>query len=143
VPGSHLNLRFNGYGTHKKNKKELALNLEEGDIFLFAEGLWHRVEENNSNDSRYSLYFEYAPSWIQTTDPNLNPKITPTLSREQRILLRNYDDDFNQHIKIPSNDYPLNINAKKFIIQKHGAGQKHLSIHTSHARRLIEKAGLI
>lgn len=54
-----------------------------------------------------NLYLSYCPSWIPTYDRNTSdPAWLATLNREQRIIMRSYENA-RSHAKPPPEDFPL------------------------------------
>ncbi len=55
----HQSIRFDYDKTNFVTTDQYVLNLKEGSITLFPSHLDHRVEENNSNEYRYSIAFNF------------------------------------------------------------------------------------
>ncbi|PHM50723.1 phytanoyl-CoA dioxygenase family protein [Xenorhabdus miraniensis] len=120
IPGSHYSQTFQEYNTHSPVSDEVNLLVEAGDITLMWGGLWHRVSENLSNITRYNIFLEYGPSWIQTSDRYVSDlDWAKKLSRERRIIMRAYDHP-NYNIKPPAKDIPiyLTTDGDRSVFQK-------------------------
>lgn len=107
VPGSHHEPYLPEYRTHRPHAEERALLVEPGAMTLMWSGLWHRVEENDSDATRLNVFLEYGPSWITAADRfGCDPAWRESLPRERRILMRPYEHA-NSFIKPPEEDVPL------------------------------------
>lgn len=107
IRGSHRDPYLAQYKTQNTHPKEEAVCVPAGAITLMAAGLWHRVDENHSSQERVNMFYEYGPSWIVASDRwRCNPTWLETLSREQRIIMRDYEYP-NSLIKPPEEDSPL------------------------------------
>jgi hypothetical protein len=113
IPGSHRQEHIPQYKTHLKHPDEKSLLVPAGSVVIMWEGLWHRVDENTSQQTRSNFYIEYGPSWIQSSEKvSVNEKLQNSLTREQRILLRQYSDP-NLFFKPPSDDVPIYLAKEK------------------------------
>jgi ectoine hydroxylase-related dioxygenase (phytanoyl-CoA dioxygenase family) len=107
VPGSHRRQYLDQYTTHEPNPEEVPVLLPAGSITLHHCDLWHRVETNSSDTVRKNLYLSYCPSWITSADRHRSdPSWLATLTREQRIIMRDYDEPY-QYAKPPAEEFPL------------------------------------
>jgi ectoine hydroxylase len=107
IPGSHRTPFLDEYHTHMSRDDEHCICAEPGDMLLMHEGLWHRVDQNHSEIVRKTIFLEYGPTWVPSSDRYLLPDtVMARLNREQRILVRNYAHP-NHMIKPPEEDCPL------------------------------------
>jgi hypothetical protein len=107
IPGSHRWETLPQYHTHETHPQERQLKVKAGSLILMYSGLWHRVAENNSNQTRLNLFYEYGPSWIQASDRyQSNREFLESLTERQKMILRSYDFP-NAHIKTPASSFGL------------------------------------
>ncbi len=107
IKGSHKTPCLEQYKTHAPHPQQESLKIKKGDMILMAAGLWHRVEENESQQTRRNIFLEYGPSWLNSSD-RFQGRIDflESLTREQRIVMREYwHPNFN--IKPPKEDVAL------------------------------------
>ncbi len=105
--GSHRLRHLRQYCTHEAVQGEESLTVSAGTMIIMFEGLWHRVDENLSEQTRINLFYEYGPAWVTASDRwQSNLTWLETLNREQRILMRNCEFP-NSLIKPPAEDVPL------------------------------------
>ncbi|WP_336047952.1 phytanoyl-CoA dioxygenase family protein [Streptomyces sp. CA2R101] len=107
IPGSHHWAHLPQYHTHEPHPQERQLTIGPGAMTLMWSGIWHRVAENNGEDTRLNLFLEYGPSWIVSSDRvSSDPEWMSGLSRTRRILMRDYEHP-NNLVKLPEGDVPL------------------------------------
>jgi ectoine hydroxylase-related dioxygenase (phytanoyl-CoA dioxygenase family) len=107
VPGSHSQQYLDAYDTHETVRGEESLCVRRGALTLMDCALWHRTAPNDSTTTRVNLYLGYCPSWIPSADRTVSdPKWLTSLSREQRIIMRSYENAYS-HAKPPAEDFPL------------------------------------
>jgi hypothetical protein len=125
LPGSHHCEFLDQYKTHDRHPDQMAITARPGDMILMAAGLWHRVDVNESENTRINVFYEYGPSWITTSDHwRCHPLFLERLTREQRILMRDYEYP-NGQIKLPAEDYPLFADARPVV----GQYSEHVPMH--------------
>lgn len=106
-PGSQHEQYFDAYDTWESVKDELVLCPSAGDMLLVHNGVWHRVEANDTDVTRKNLFYTYSPSWIVPADRyRSDPAWLATLTRERRIIMRDYVHPYD-HAKPPAADVPL------------------------------------
>ena len=106
VPGSHLPEYRKEHLGLAPDPREVPLMVEAWTITIANGGIWHRVEPNLGPEARTTIFMSYSPSWV-VGYYGYDPEWLQTLTREQRILLRAYDDDQEAYSRPPAEDYPL------------------------------------
>lgn len=95
-PTSHRQQYFDGYDTHEPAADEHIVCVKAGTMTLLHCNVWHRVDPNESHVTRKNLFYTYCPSWISNQDRwHSDPAWLATLSREQRIIMRSYDEAYD------------------------------------------------
>ena len=116
LPGSHAadyELEHKGTGPLEGEK---VLRCKAGTITIAHASMWHKVAANHSDRTRINMFLSYIPSWI-TGYYNFPPKFVSTLSREQRIILRAYEEKEDLS-RPPREDLPLFIDPSAPPIEK-------------------------
>lgn len=104
IPGSHRQPYLEQYKTHDPHPNEVTMKAAPGTMFIMYAGLWHRVQENDSEQTRMNFFLEYGPAWIHTGDrTHADAAWMNSLDREKRIIMRNYNHP-NLCIKPPLED---------------------------------------
>ncbi|WP_199614096.1 phytanoyl-CoA dioxygenase family protein [Paenibacillus alkalitolerans] len=69
IPGSH-NKPYNPNHTdvRQKLKEEVQVCGKPGDVFIFAQNLWHAGSPNHSEYTRRQLFLGYSPIWMRPID---------------------------------------------------------------------------
>jgi hypothetical protein len=136
APGSHRRQYFDAYNTDEAVAGEEQLIVRRGAMTLMNCALWHRTASNNGGRERLNLYVGYCPSWIPTGDRTTsNPAWLATLNREQRIIMRSYDNAYS-HAKPPVEDYPLFLDRETGADREPGRYRDH--IYLPHRKRMTE-----
>jgi len=139
VPGSHRRQYLDQYTTHEPAGQEKAVLLPAGSITLHHCDLWHRVEPNASNSIRKNLYFSYCPSWVTSGDRHRSdPQWLATLNREQRIIVRDYDEPYH-YAKPPAEDFPLFLTREEGLDRDRGLYRDDVPLHLRHRPTTIQK----
>jgi hypothetical protein len=88
-PGSHKSQRFDAYTKPVSVEGELPVCVKAGTMMLIHCNLFHTVDVNESEVTRYNLFYTYCPSWVCEADRlDCDPEWLKTLTREQRIIMR-------------------------------------------------------
>ncbi|NIK72002.1 ectoine hydroxylase-related dioxygenase (phytanoyl-CoA dioxygenase family) [Paenibacillus sp. BK720] len=83
VPGSHNRPYQPEFpDTRQKLEGEVQICGKPGDVFIFAQNLWHSAAPNHSPYTRRQLFMGYSPIWMRpidyhTASPRLLEKATP------------------------------------------------------------------
>ena len=140
IPGSHRGGEIEQYTTHEPAPGEVQLRFAAGAITLMHGALWHRVAPNRTGRTvRRNLYVSYCPSWLTAADRlrSSRPWIA-TLSRERRILMRDYDDAYS-HAKPPESDFPLFLDRESGSDRDAGAFRDGVPLHLRRRRVTVER----
>ena len=106
-PGSHKDQRFEAYTKPVSVQGELPVCVKAGTMMLIHCNLFHTVMPNDSDTTRYNLFYTYCPSWVCEADRLCcDEQWLDTLTREQRIIMRSYPHAYDR-TKPPSDDFPL------------------------------------
>ncbi|ULL15794.1 phytanoyl-CoA dioxygenase [Paenibacillus sp. H1-7] len=95
VPGSH-NRPFqpDHHNVNDKLPGEIQICGEPGDVFLFAQNLWHAGAPNRSSFTRRQLFLGYSPIWVRPIDyRTASDKLLQGASPERKQLLGVIDDN--------------------------------------------------
>jgi len=133
VPGSHLPENRREFSGLEEVPEQKALCYRAGTITIAHANVWHRVMPNNSDRTRINLFLSYAPTWISgyhTYDPDW----VRTLTREQRIILRNYSEQ-KHFSRPPEEDLPLFDDPGVFL-QRMGEEAQKVRRRTRYERHL-------
>lgn len=140
VPGSHRRDYLEQYTTHEPAPGERQLCFPAGTMTLMHCSLWHRVAPNRSASVvRKALYVSYCPSWVVAVDRvrSSRPWIE-TLSRERRILMRDYDDP-RASAKPPADDFPLFLDRESGADHDPGAHRDTVPLRLRKRRVTVER----
>jgi hypothetical protein len=140
IPRSHRREHLDQYTTHESAPGEEQLRFPAGTMTLMHCSLWHRVAPNlTAGAVRKNLYVSYCPSWITAADRlrSSRPWIE-TLSRERRILMRDYDDAY-AHAKPPPEDFPLFLDRSSGADRDLGAYRDEVPLHLRRRRVAVER----
>jgi hypothetical protein len=106
LPGSH----DGAYTLEHKGVGDLAgqqvLTCSAGSITIFHASIWHRIQANQSEDTRINVFLSYTPSWLSGYYFQ-DEAWAGRLSREQRIIVRPYGADQERFIRPPAGDLPV------------------------------------
>jgi hypothetical protein len=81
-------------------------------MLLMNGNLFHKVQDNDSDITRYNFFYTYCPSWVCEADRyQCEEEWLATLTREQRIILRSYKDPYAR-TKPPAEDFPLYLDRE-------------------------------
>jgi hypothetical protein len=106
-PGSHKCQQFPGYTKPVALEGELPVCVRAGTMMLIHCNMFHTVMDNDSDVTRYNLFYTYCPSWVCEADRlDCDERWLSTLTREQRIIMRSYRNPYDR-TKPPSEDFPL------------------------------------
>jgi len=102
LPGSHL--LPNGPPTHLATSESVPnavqLKVKAGSAVIFHSALWHCVQPNDQEISRYSIYIGYCLPWMAPFDRSASSiTLRSLLKKEQRELLMDFEN--------PSSNYTL------------------------------------
>jgi hypothetical protein len=132
MPGSHRTQYMDEYTTHEKAPGEKPVLLPAGSITLHHCDLWHRVEKNTSSSIRKNLYLSYCPSWITSGDrQRSDPSWLNSLTREQRIIMRDYDQPY-QYAKPPPEEFPLFLTREQGVDRVPGLYREEVPLNLRH-----------
>jgi hypothetical protein len=107
APGSHRSQRFPAYTKAADVPGQVAVCVPAGTMMLMNGNLFHTVQDNDSDVTRYNFFYTYCPSWVCEADRyQCDEAWLATLTREQRILMRSYKDPYAR-TKPPAEDFPL------------------------------------
>lgn len=109
VPGSHLP---DYEGEHSGNGNAPGQEVicgGAGTLTVAHANLWHRIDPNESDQTRITIFLTYAPSWLANYY-SYPPELLARLTREQRIILRPYDDG-EDFVRPPKEDLPVFIDT--------------------------------
>jgi len=139
IPGSHRQRYLHEYGTHEAAPGETPVLLRAGAMTLHHCDLWHRVEKNTAGAQRKNLYLSYSPSWITSADRHRSdPDWLASLSREQRIIIRDYDKPY-ECAKPPPEDFPLFLCREDGSDRVAGLYRDDVPLHKRHRPTTVEK----
>lgn len=106
-PGSHRSQRFEAYTKPVSVEGELPVCVRAGTMMLMNGNVYHTVMDNESQLTRYNLFYTYCPSWVCEADRlACDEGWLRTLAREQRIIMRSYAQPYDR-TKPPAEDFPL------------------------------------
>jgi phytanoyl-CoA dioxygenase PhyH len=109
IPGSH---KPEYDGEHSGNGDvpgQVTICGSAGTITVAHANLWHRIDPNESDRTRITIFLTYAPSWIANYY-SYPAELLARLNREQRIILRPYTDG-EDFIRPPREDLPLFLDS--------------------------------
>lgn len=141
MPGSHRSQYFDAYDTHESVAGEWIACCPRGSMTLIDARTWHRVEANESDVARKNLSLSYSPSWVVPQDRyRCEPEWLAALSREQRILMRDYAYPY-EHAKPPAADFPLYLDRETGLDRDPGAYRDHVVLERRKRRTPREREG--
>jgi hypothetical protein len=106
-PGSHRSRRFDACMRLGSVEGELPICVKAGTMMLMNGNLYHTIMDNESDVSRYNLFYTYCPSWVCEADRLCcDEEWLKTLTREQRIIMRSDPRPYSRTIPEGS-DFPL------------------------------------
>ena len=139
LPGSHLEQYVDHYDTRDTAPGELIVRPKAGTVTVMHSSIWHRVEPNESDVVRKNIFYAYCPAWVTAADRILSdPEWIRTLSREQRIIMRSYDQAYS-HAKPPATEFPLFLDRDTGSDRDQGAYPKHVALHRRKRRTRAEE----
>nr|CAA9235532.1 hypothetical protein AVDCRST_MAG63-1176 [uncultured Armatimonadetes bacterium] len=107
APGSHRSQHFDAYTKPVDVPGQVAVCVPAGTMMLINGNIFHTVQDNDSDVTRYNFFYTYCPSWVCEADRyQCDDAWLSTLTREQRILMRSYKDPYAR-TKPPAEDFPL------------------------------------
>jgi hypothetical protein len=131
MPGSQRTQVFPGYDTGDSYGGEHIVCARRGTMTIINGNIWHRVEPNESDMVRKNIFLAYCPSWVVAGDHlRSDPEWLETLNREQRIIMRDYDNAYD-HTKPPARDFPLFLDRDSGLDHDPGV----YPAHVAHSRR--------
>jgi len=144
VPGSHMRPYFDAYDTLDPVEGEVPLIVRRGAMTFMHCNIWHKVQNNDSDVTRKNFFLAYSPSWITARDRVVSdPAWLATLDREQRIIMRSYEQQ-THHAKPLASDYPLFLSRENHTDRDPGHYREDLGIHLrkriTGAEKLIAEA---
>ena len=108
APGSHQSQHFAAYTKPDDVPGQVAVCVPAGTMMLINGNIFHTVQPNDSDVTRYNFFYTYCPSWVCEADRFFCDEAwLSTLTREQRIILRSYPKDPYARTKPPASDFPL------------------------------------
>jgi len=105
VPGSHKPEYTAEHSSLDDVPGQRIICGEAGTLTVAHANVWHRIDANNSDKTRITIFLTYAPSWLAGYY-DYPESWLDTLNREQRILIRPYKDG-EEFIRPPKDDLPL------------------------------------
>ncbi len=107
APGSHKSQRFAAYTKPVDVSGQWPVCVPAGAMMLMNGNLFHTVMDNDSDVTRYNLFYTYCPSWVCEADRlSCDEAWLKTLTRERRIIMRSYPNPYDR-TKPPAEDFPL------------------------------------
>jgi hypothetical protein len=139
MPGSHHQQVADHYDTHDDVPGQRILTCRAGTMTLMHNALWHRVEPNETDVVRKNIFITYSPSWVCNQDRwHSDPDWLATLNREQRILMRSYDDAY-QWAKPAADQFPLFLDRQSGADRDAGVYREHVELHRRKRRTFAER----
>ncbi len=106
-PGSHRSQPFSAYTRSASLPGELPVCVRAGTMMLIHGNLFHTVMDNDSDTTRFNLFYTYCPSWVCEADRlECDATWLRSLTRAQRIIMRSYGHPYDR-TKPPASDFPL------------------------------------
>ena len=145
LPGSHRQQYLDTYYTHESALGERVMRLQRGALTVMHSNIWHRVEPNESEVTRKNIFVAYCPAWVTSTDRILSdPEWLENLNREQRIIMRSYDQAY-QYAKPPNEDFPLFLDRETGLDRDPDLYREHVVLSrrkrlTAAEKRLVQAA---
>lgn len=129
LPGSHRHQYVDQYDTHESIPGELIVKARAGTMTIMNSSIWHRVEPNTSETVRKNIFYAYCPAWVMAADRVLSdPEWLESLSREQRIIMRSYENSYS-HAKPPASEFPLFLDRDTGSDHDEGTYPQHVQLH--------------
>jgi hypothetical protein len=112
APGSHKSQRFPAYTKDVDVPGQVVVCARAGTMMFIHGNVFHTVQENESDVTRYNVFYTYCPSWVCEADRlACDEEWLATLTREQRILMRSYRSAYDR-TKPPAEDFPLYLDRE-------------------------------
>ena len=139
MPGSHRKQYLDSYDTHDSMLGEKIVCLPKGTMTVMHSSIWHRVEPNESDITRYNIFIAYCPAWVTPADRlQSDPEWLRTLNREQRIIMRSYSHAYH-NAKPPASEFPLFLDRETASDYDENMYRKHVKLHRRKRRTRVEK----
>jgi len=139
MTGSHRKQYMDSYDTHESILGEKIVCVPKGMMTVMHSSIWHRVEPNESDITRYNIFMAYCPAWVTPADRlQSDPKWLKTLNREQRIIMRSYNQAY-YNAKPPASEFPLFLDRETASDCDENAYHKHVKLHRRKRRTTAEK----
>ena len=139
LPGSHREQYIDEYDSHEPIDGEQVVTLKKGTMILMHSSIWHRVEPNDSDVVRKNIFYAYCPAWLTPADRVLSdPAWLETLNREQRIIMRSYDNAYS-NAKPPASDFPLFLDRETGLDRDPDAYRDDVKLHRRKRRTWAER----
>jgi hypothetical protein len=139
-PGSHREQYMDAYDTHESVPGEQVVCVRKGTMTVMHSSIWHRVEPNESDVTRYNIFIAYCPAWVTPADRlQSNPEWLKTLNREQRIIMRSYSHAYH-NAKPPAEDFPLFLDRETGLDRDGGVYRDHVQLHRRKRKIMAENA---
>ncbi len=143
LPGSHRQQYMEGYATHRSMPGELILRPKRGTMTVMHSSIWHRVEPNYSRVTRKNFFIAYCPSWLTAADRlKSDPDWLSTISREQRIIMRSYEQAYH-YAKPPASEFPLFLDRETGLDHDPGCYQDHVQLQRRKRLTFHEKLQIV
>jgi hypothetical protein len=134
IPGSHRPGYTREHVGRDSSPDEVALCIPAGTVTVMNGDIWHRVEENRTDQPRENLFLTYAPSWL-TAYYDCDSAWAQTLPRTRRIIMRPYQDEPKSFIRPPADDLPLFLDRDTHLEEDPGTDPR---VERHKRRRLTE-----
>jgi hypothetical protein len=105
VPGSHRESYEEEHSGNGFSSQQRVICGNAGTLSIAHANVWHRIDPNESDRTRITIFLTYAPSWLNGYYEYPKDWLEG-LNREQRIIVRPYTDGEN-FIRPPRADLPL------------------------------------
>ena len=129
LPGSHRKQYLDEYDTHESVEGEHILQVKKGSMTVMHSSIWHRVEPNEFDVTRYNIFMAYCPAWLTAADRvQSDPEWLKTLSREQRIIMRSNSHSYH-NAKPPMEDFPVFLDRETGSDSDEGKYQDHVQLN--------------
>ncbi|MCJ8329498.1 MAG: phytanoyl-CoA dioxygenase family protein [Lentisphaeria bacterium] len=139
LPGSHTKRYVDEYDTHEPIEGEVITTPKPGTMTLMHNALWHRVDENHTDVIRRNIFLSYSPAWITNADHFHSDKDwLETLSREQRIMMREYNSAYD-NAKPPPDHFPLFLDRDTESDRDPGNYREHVQLNRRKRDTWVEK----
>jgi hypothetical protein len=112
VPGSQKSQKFDAYTKDREVEGQYVVCVPAGTMMLMNGNIFHTVQDNESDITRYNFFYTYCPSWVCEADRlACDEEWLKTLTREQRIIMRSYSNPYDR-TKPPADDFPLYLDRE-------------------------------